>query len=167
MQHADLDISIASVSADSAALTFGGRAELGYRAAVGGLLVEPSAAASISTGHIDGFTMSTVDVGFSDSTLLSGETRLRVSRTVTAGGLDLTPFALFTVGYAGGDASEVTLSGFGETANAGSEGLYGGLAGGLSLATLDGATVGYLRAELKGNDDAYLMDFKVGGSHRF
>lgn len=167
VEHSDIDLSLSDMPASIAALTYGGRAELGYRLDAEGMTIEPSVALRASSAATDGFTMNDVDVAFTDRNLFATEARVRVTTKIATETYDVMPFAVLAVGNETGGANSVTLSGYDDVTADGAAGLYASVAAGVSLQAADGLGSAYLRGDLTGSADSALASFKLGGARKF
>lgn len=167
VEHSDIDLSLSDMPASIAALTYGGRAELGYRLNTEGMTVEPSIALRASSAATDGFTMNDVDVAFTDRNLFATEARVRVTTTIATEAYDVMPFAVLVIGNETGGDNSVTLSGYDDVAAEGPAGLYASIAAGVSLQSADGLGSAYLRGDVTGSSDSALASFKLGGARKF
>lgn len=167
VEHSDIDLSLSDMPASITALTYGARAELGYRLDTEGMTIEPSVALRASSAATDGFTMNDVDVAFTDRNLFATEARVRVTTKIATEAYDVMPFAVLAIGNETGGDNSVTLSGYDDVAAEGPAGLYASIAAGVSLQSADGLGSAYLRGDVTGSSDSALASFKLGGARKF
>lgn len=163
-----IDLLLSGESADIDALTAGARLDAGYRTEVAGFGFEPGVGVRVGATRYSDFFMSSSEVSLADTSSLAAEMRLRLDRKLTLETVELTPFAVFTLGAEADDeGSSVAISDLGTYELAGDGGGYAGVAAGMSVSGLDGALTGYARGDLTLTEDAYQASMKLGASYRF
>jgi len=167
IESADADIEIYSELASFGALLHGGRVDAGYRTELGGFAIEPSVGLRLGHVDFDDFEMSNATVSTADATTYGAEARLRVSHSFVGDAVELTPYAVLTIGAGGTDGGDIVIDGAGLVDAVGDTGLYGGLAVGLQAKSPDGRFTGSARADSRFSDDLVWGALKLGGAVNF
>lgn len=165
VEVSDIGLTISGEAADVSGLTLGSRFDAGYRAELGGVVVEPSFAVMASHSSMSSFSMSGTTVVVDDSQNVSTESRLRLMRRFAGEAMDVTPFLVLNLGTKVTSGGEVSVEGVSTSAQA--AGIYGGLSLGIGLDSPDGVLSGFVRSDLSATTDSYLASFRIGGSRRF
>lgn len=167
VQGADIDMTISGEAAELAALSASGRVDVGYRAQIGKVVVEPSVGYLLGRSGYDDFTLTNNVVSIADVGNSAFEGRLRVQGAIDAGDLNVTPFAILSLGRNFVDGGGVSLSEFGAVGLGAQGGNYGGAAAGLELSSFDQRFNVFARADYNVSEQSRWAAVKLGGSSRF
>lgn len=163
----DIDLALSGETAQFNAMTTGARVDVGYRMQVGDIAVEPSLGLQYGRTGFDDFTMSNSTVSIDDANMTTVEARLRLSQTFAHETMDISTFAILTVGDTLADDGTLSLSDLGAVGVVDDSGLYGGVALGVEASSLDGRASGFARADLTTSETGHWGALKLGGSYRF